>query len=109
MLKASGRIAMNSVLDEITGSLAEVLGAEPPPGIQITPETSFREDLALDSVEFFELLQKLQRRYGEKVNLLAFVAHGDIDSIEATTVGGLADYIGCCAAFGICTEAASPG
>jgi acyl carrier protein len=81
------------VLDEITAILAEVLGEEFILGTEVTAETSFSEDLALESIEFVELSEKLQDRYGTRVNLADFVAGMDIDGIMALTVGQLARYI----------------
>jgi acyl carrier protein len=84
---------MSSVLDDIAGILAEVLGAEFLVDIPITPGTSFSDDLALESIEFVELSEKLQEHYGERVNLATFIADMDIDEVMAITVGRLAGYI----------------
>jgi acyl carrier protein len=84
---------MSSVLDEIAGILAEVLGEEFLLDTEVTSETSFSDDLAIESIEFVEMSEKLQDRYGERVNLAAFVADLDIDGITALTVGQLAGYI----------------
>jgi acyl carrier protein len=84
---------MSSVLDEITAILAEVLGEEYVSDIEITLDTSFSEDLALESIEFVELSEKLQDRYGTRVNLAIFFADMDIDTIMVLTVGQLVDYV----------------
>jgi len=84
---------MSSVVDEIGSMLAEVLGEEFLLDSPVTAETSFSDDLALESIEFVELAEKLQDRYGERVNLADFVAGLDIDGIMALTVGQLASYI----------------
>ena len=84
---------MSSVLDEITSILGEVLGEEFLLEGQLTAQTSFSEDLALESIEFVELSEKLQERYGQRVNLVNFIADMDIDAIMAITAGQLAAYI----------------
>jgi acyl carrier protein len=84
---------MSSVLDEITTILAGVLGEEFLLDAVVTAETSFSADLALESIEFVALSERLQDRYGARVNLAVFVAGLDIDEIMALTVGQLADYI----------------
>ena len=84
---------MSSVLDEIVGILAEVLGDDFLLDSEITPDTSFSDDLALESIEFVELSEKLQEHYGERVNLVAFIADMDIDDIMAITVGQLVGYV----------------
>lgn len=84
---------MSSVLDEITAILAEVLGEEYVSDIEITLDTSFSADLALESIEFVELSEKLQDRYGTRVNLAVFFADLDIDTIMVLTVGQLVGYV----------------
>ena len=84
---------MSSVLDEIVGILAEVLGEDFLLDTEITPDTSFSDDLALESIEFVALSEKLQEHYGERVNLVAFISDMDIDAIMAITVGQLVGYI----------------
>jgi len=84
---------MSSVLDEVTGILADVLGEEFLLDTEITSGTSFSDDLALESIEFVQLSEKLQEHYGERVNLVAFIGDMDIDAIMAMTVGQLVGYI----------------
>jgi acyl carrier protein len=84
---------MSSVLDEITAILAEVLGEEYVSDVEVTLDTSLSEDLALESIEFVELSEKLQDRYGTRVNLAVFFADMDIDTIMVLTVGQLVDYV----------------
>jgi acyl carrier protein len=84
---------MDGVLDEVVSLIAKVLGEEFLLVGQITPDTSFSDDLALESIEFVELSEKLQEHYGDQVNLAAFIADMDIDALMAITVGQLAGYI----------------
>jgi acyl carrier protein len=82
-----------SVLDEIADILADVLGADFIRQVPVTPGTSFSDDLAMESIEFVQLSEQLQVRYGERVNLVAFIADMDIDAVAAITAGQLAGYI----------------
>ena len=84
---------MMSVFDEVTEILKEVIGEDFLLEEEITPQTSFSDDLALESIEFVELSEKLQEHYGERVNLVTFIADKDIDSIMSITVGELVDFI----------------
>jgi acyl carrier protein len=84
---------MSSVFNEVVAMLAEVLGEDFLLDTEITPATSFSDDLALESIEFVALSEKLQARYGTRVNLVSFVAGMDIDGIMAITVGKLVGYI----------------
>jgi acyl carrier protein len=84
---------MMSVFDEVTEILKEVIGEDFLLEEEITPQTSFSDDLALESIEFVELSEKLQDHYGERVSLVTFIADKDIDGIMSITVGQLVDFI----------------
>ena len=84
---------MSSVLDEISDILAEVLGEEFLLDVQVCHETSFSDDLALESIEFVALSEKLREHYGDRVDFVAFIGDLDIDDIMSMTVGTLTGYI----------------
>ncbi|WP_327706020.1 phosphopantetheine-binding protein [Streptomyces decoyicus] len=82
-----------TILAEITGMLVSVVGDELLVVGEITPATTFNDDLALESIEFVALAELLQQRYGSSVDLLGLLAEKDIDQILAMTVGELAVHI----------------
>ncbi|GIF26163.1 acyl carrier protein [Actinoplanes tereljensis] len=80
-----------SVTAEVTRIVQAVLGdfgAE-----EITPESTFREDLGMESIDVVALAGRLQARYGAGVNLAQFVATLDVDSVRELRVGQLVDHI----------------
>ncbi|MEU4245564.1 acyl carrier protein [Actinoplanes sp. NPDC026619] len=81
-----------SVTAEVTRALQAVLGdfgADAP----ITPESTFRDDLGMESIDVVALAGRLQARYGAGVNLAQFVASLDVDSVRELRVGQLVDHI----------------
>jgi len=84
---------MSSVFDEVVCLLIEVVGEDFLLDTEITPDTSFNTDLALESIEFVALSEKLQDHYGARVNLVSFIGDMDVDGIMAITVGQLVGYI----------------
>ncbi|MEU9485232.1 phosphopantetheine-binding protein [Streptomyces decoyicus] len=82
-----------TILAEITDMLVSVVGDELLVAGEITPATTFNDDLALESIEFVALAELLQQRYGSSVDLLGLLAEKDIDQILAMTVGELAVHI----------------
>jgi acyl carrier protein len=84
---------MSGVFDEVAGIVRDVVGEDFLLEQQITPDTSFSEDLALESIEFVELSERLQERFGRRANLATFISGMDIDQIMDITVGELAAYI----------------
>ena len=83
----------SGVFDQVAVLVREVIGEDFLLDQEITPDTSFSEDLAVESIEFVELSERLQQRFGRRANLATFVADMDIDAFMGITVGELADYI----------------
>jgi len=82
-----------AILAEITDMLVSVVGDELLVVGEVTPATTFNDDLALESIEFVALAELLHQRYGAAVDLLGLLAEKDIDQILAMTVGELAVHI----------------
>jgi acyl carrier protein len=81
------------VLGDVVEMLVEVVGEDFLLDVEISRETTFTDDLALESIEFVALAEKLQERYGGRVDFAAFVADMDITEIMAMKVGTLVAYI----------------
>ncbi|MGH3311066.1 MAG: acyl carrier protein [Streptomyces sp.] len=60
---------------------------------EIGRETTFHDDLELESIDLVALAGSLRERYGDRVNFAAFVADLELDEIIALTVGQLADFV----------------
>jgi acyl carrier protein len=84
---------MSDVFDEVAAMVRAVIGDDFLLDTEIAPDTSLSQDLAMESIEFVELSEKLQERYGPAANLTAFIAGLDLDGIMGITVGQLAGYI----------------
>ncbi|MFJ8015644.1 acyl carrier protein [Streptomyces sp. NPDC096339] len=82
------------ILAEITSMLVEIVGDEYLLAEEVTMETTFNQDLALESVEFVALAELLHHRYGADVDLMGFLAEKDMDAILAMSVGELVTHIG---------------
>lgn len=81
------------VLATVSKLIEEVVGSEYALGLDIGMDTSFQEDLELESLEFVELAERLIETYGEKVDFAGWLATMDVDEIIAMTVGQLVAYI----------------
>lgn len=83
----------DTILGDVGRLLTEVVGEDFLLDEEITEDTTFSDDLALESIEFVALAEKLQQHYGGRVDFAAFVADMDIDEIMGMTVGTLVRYI----------------
>lgn len=81
------------VLAEIERILLEVIGDDLLLDGPLTMETSFDQDLQLESIEFVALSEKLLETYGERVDFVAWLAEFELDDIIALTVGQLVDFV----------------
>ncbi|MEE8836181.1 MAG: acyl carrier protein [Eubacteriales bacterium] len=70
------------MLEKIRKVLAEQLDVEES---EITPETSFKDDLDADSLDLFELLTTLEEQYDIEIPAE--------DMTKLTTVGAVMDYL----------------
>lgn len=86
-------IAGADVFKEIVGMLVDVVGEDFLLDLEVGLDTTFNEDLALESIEFVALAEKLQQRYGERVEFAAFIAGMDLDQIMRMTVGDLVRHV----------------
>jgi acyl carrier protein len=83
----------SQLLDHLRDDLAEVMGDDVLLAVDITPDTRFDDDLALESIEFVALGEVLRERYGDRVDFAAFIAGMELDEIMSLTVGRLLAYI----------------
>jgi acyl carrier protein len=81
------------VLAEVIEMLGEVIGHDLLTTLRVGPDTTFSGDLAMESIEFVALADRVRRRYGDRVDLPAFFAEMDLDRLTALTVGDLAGYV----------------
>ena len=76
-------------LTVVTQMLADTLGDEWDDSIQVDEDTSFADDLELESIEFAALAEQLQAHYGERIDFVGWISGMDLDGILGLTVGDL--------------------
>jgi acyl carrier protein len=81
------------VLAEVTEMITEVIGVDELVGLEIGLETSFQDDLEVESIEFVVLSERLMARYGEEVDFVGWMAGMELDEIIALTVGDLVAFV----------------
>jgi len=87
-------------LERLAGFIREVIGEEWADDIEIVAETSFNNDLELESIEFVALAEKLQEHYGKRVDFVGWLSGKDINEIIQMTVGDLVEFIVSCLSSG---------
>jgi acyl carrier protein len=83
-----------AVLADLTDMLGEVIGEDELLMVdEITMDTSFNDDLELESIEFVALAELLMERYGERVDFVEWIADMELEQIIGMQVGQLVDFI----------------
>ena len=82
-----------TVLAQLAGMLRELLEEYGLDDAEITMETTFHDDLELESVDLVALSGQLREHYGDRVNFATCIAERDLEEIIALTVGELVRYI----------------
>ncbi len=86
----------DEILTTVQAALVEIAGDELLIAGPIKMTTSFNGDLELESIEFVALAEKLQLRYGARVDFVGWISGKELDQIIALTVGELVEFIASC-------------
>jgi acyl carrier protein len=86
----------DQVLAELSAMIRDVVGEEWVGDAPITLETSFNDDLELESIELVALAERLSAAYGEKVNFATWIADKELGEILALKVGDVVAYLERC-------------
>ncbi|MCQ2540739.1 MAG: acyl carrier protein [Lachnospiraceae bacterium] len=73
---------MTTMLERVKEIIEEKLGLD---GVEIKAETSFKDDLGVDSLDLFELVMALEDEFGTEIP--------SEDLEQLTTVGAVVEYI----------------
>ncbi|MDA8359533.1 MAG: acyl carrier protein [Actinomycetota bacterium] len=84
------------VLEAVTAMIGTVVGEDYLLGLEVGMDTSFDQDLEIESIEFVALSEKLMEHYGEQVDFVAWLGGMELEEIMGLTVGRLVDYIVSC-------------
>ncbi|MGW0523644.1 phosphopantetheine-binding protein [Crossiella sp. NPDC003009] len=82
-----------AVLSDITVMLHKVLGEYGFDEVEVRMDSTFHDDLELESIDLVALAAELEERYGSRVNFAEFIAELELEQIIALTVGQLVDYV----------------
>lgn len=82
-----------SVLETVRATIVGIVGEEYLLDMEIGMDTSFEDDLEMESIEFVKLGAKLTEHYGGAIDFAAFLSDKDLDEIIEMRVGTVVAYI----------------
>ena len=83
----------SSVLEQIIKVIREAVNEDWIQDYEIDADTSFNDDLELESIEFVEIAEKLQQHFGSRLNFIDWLSSMSLDQIISLTVGDLERYV----------------
>ena len=81
------------IRNTVVGLIDDIVGGVDLLGVEITDDTSFHEDLQLESIDLVTLAGKLTEVYGPRVNLAEHLAELDLDEVIELRIGDIVDYV----------------
>jgi acyl carrier protein len=84
------------VLRRLAALIRDVIGEDWVAEMEIGDQTSFNQDLELESIEFVALAERLQAEFGQHVDFAGWLAGKELAEIVQLRVGAVVDYIVTC-------------
>ncbi len=84
------------ILVTVTEFIKEVIGEEYVEDIDINMDTSFADDLEMESIEIVEFAEKVREHFGENVDFAEWLSKMELDDIINLGIGEVVDYIKSC-------------
>ena len=83
----------DSVRTMVETAIRDVVGEWYYEECQIGLDSTFAEDIQLESMEVMEVAERLIEEYEGRVDFVAWFADMELDDLIALTVGGVVDFI----------------
>ncbi|VUD47109.1 Acyl carrier protein [Thalassocella blandensis] len=84
---------MSEHLDTIVSLIRQAVNEDWIDEFEITAETSFNNDLELESIEFVAIAEKIQQHYGTDINFIEWLGTLSLDEMIELNVGQLAEFV----------------
>lgn len=81
------------ILATMTELLREVVGEAWANEVNITMDTSFSDDLELESIELVALAERVQGTYGGEIDFVGWLSTLELDEIIGLTVGDVVTFV----------------
>lgn len=79
-------------LQQVITAIREAISEDWVNDFEIDMDTSFNDDLEIESIEFVAIADLLQKKFGE-LNLIDWLSKRDINELIALTVGNVVTFI----------------
>jgi acyl carrier protein len=84
-----------TIVRQIAAVIREAVAEDWIREFDIGPNTSFNEDLELESIEFVTIASGLQQHFGAGVDLVGWLSTRGFDELIALRVSHIAEFVAC--------------
>ena len=81
------------VFAQIKRFIAEIIGEDVVEEIEIERESVFTRDLEMDSIELVALAEKVNKKYGDKADFVAWFSGMELADLVKISLGEIVDFI----------------
>lgn len=81
------------LIRDVAAMIEEIMAGYGGIPIEVRMDTTFHEDLEMESIDLVTLAGMLAKRYGPGVNLAEYLAEKDLDEIIELTIGDIVQYV----------------
>jgi acyl carrier protein len=82
-----------AIIRDITAVIREAVAEDWIQEFEIGANTSFNDDLDLESVEFVTIAAGLQQHFGRQIDLIGWLSTKSFDDLIALRVGNIAEFV----------------
>lgn len=86
-------VSTKPVLEAVTSMVVEILDTYGVADNEIDMETTFHDDLEMESIDMVTLATMLVGEFGDQVNLAEFLAEKTLTEVINLTVGDIVNYV----------------
>ncbi len=89
----TGMPPYEAVCRQLGEFVAGIIGSDVVEEIGLSAESLFTRDLEMDSIEIVAFAEQVKRRYGDRVDFVAWLSGMELQQMYNLSVGQVADYI----------------
>ncbi|MDR3307847.1 MAG: phosphopantetheine-binding protein [Coriobacteriales bacterium] len=85
--------AQGDTFSGLQAIITELIGPDVAQIVGIRRDSTFSNDLEMDSIQIVSFSEKVHERFGDQVDFVTWLSHRPLESLISLTVGDVADLI----------------
>lgn len=83
----------DDILQQVIAVIRDAIAEDWVQDFEIDADTSLNNDLEIESIEFVSIADRLQKKFGSRVDLIGWLSQQNIEELIAMTVGDIVDFV----------------